>query len=86
MMKFELNQRVLVGKIDIGGGGMVCKFHPNSPLPGTVVRIRSDGGAWVRLDARLADETLHPFPDDDPRANHVLTYPKWCLPHGCSYE
>jgi hypothetical protein len=47
------------------------------PTPGRVVRLRRDGGAWVRLDERPAGVSF-PFPDDDSRANNVCTFPEDC--------
>lgn len=43
---------------------------------GTVVRVRTDGGAWVALDERR-QEPVHPF-DDGERRTHVLAYPENC--------
>lgn len=71
MKAFRDNERVLVCTVDRAG------VLPE-PVPGTVTRIRRDGGAWVRLDTRLDLPNAHPFPADDARANAVLTYPEWC--------
>lgn len=54
------------------------------PMAGVVRRPRRcDDGAWVQLDAMLADAeaAAQPFRDNDPsddRRTHVLTYPEFC--------
>ena len=45
---------------------------------GAVSRIRSDGGAWIRLDERSKVSSVHPFPESDSRSNNVLAYPEDC--------
>lgn len=72
MKAFRGNERVLVRIVE-GLAGILPE-----PVPGTVTRIRRDGGAWVQLDTRLDLPNAHPFPADDARANAVLTYPEWC--------
>jgi hypothetical protein len=75
--RFNLNQRVVV---HLAGDGDEPTELPGTHI-GTVKRIRSDGGAWVHLDARLEGELekLHPFPSsDETRITSVLTYPEYC--------
>jgi hypothetical protein len=48
--------------------------------PGTVERVRRDGGAWVALDKRSTQGRVHPFSETDNRATHVLAYPEDCKP------
>jgi hypothetical protein len=51
-----------------------------TPKHGAVVRLRHSptGSAWVSLDTRHPIDCAHPFPADDHRATHVLTYPEFC--------
>lgn len=71
---FSDGQRVSVRSVD----GEYSDPKPIEPQLGTVVRVRrSDNGAWVRLDKRIAE---CPFPADDDRANHVLVFPENCDP------
>lgn len=73
MTAFRNGQRVIV---------RTCEGDNGKPTflggaPGTVARIRRDGGAWVALDARSQTAGAHPF-DDTGRATHVLTWPDCC--------
>lgn len=46
---------------------------------GTVIGLRRDGGAWVRLDHRPAESSAHfLFHEDDPRGNDLIVYPLGC--------
>ena len=50
------------------------------PAAGTVAReLSRDNSAWVALDRRV-DDSLHPFPANDPhgRGLHVLAWPEDC--------
>jgi hypothetical protein len=69
MKRFWLGQRVVVARSrDVVVNSV-----------GTVYRLRrADDGAWIALDARCADERVHPFQADDPRGTHVLAYPEDC--------
>lgn len=69
LRSFQMGQRVLV---------VVDERERKVDAPGTVVRVCSDGGAWVALDARHTDERVHPFPVDDSRGMHVKAYPDGC--------
>ena len=72
MRSFSINRRVVVQRT---AEGLVVN------APGRVVRLRrGDDGAWVELDQRLADESLHPFPASDTRGKHVLAFPEDCDP------
>lgn len=72
MLSFKDGQRVMVRLAENG-------VEVNAP--GRVMRRRmQDRGAWIRLDERHADESVHPFPcgDDGGRENHTLAYPEDC--------
>lgn len=69
MMSFATGQRVMVLRDDHG-------IALNAP--GTVSRVRGDGGAWIALDRRSLVTKVHPFPADDHRGTHVLAYPCDC--------
>jgi hypothetical protein len=69
MRTFKNNQRVYV-KEDHNGVPVNAE--------GDVVRIRTDGGAFVALDKRHDNAAVHPFPADDDRGCHVRTYPDLC--------
>ena len=77
MTRLKLGQRVTVWACEAIPVGVL---HLGRPQSGTVVRLRRcDCGAWVELDER-ADQCVHPFPPDDNRGRHVLTFPVWCAP------
>jgi hypothetical protein len=76
MTSLSLRQRVRV---------TVCEGDDGEPVflggaPGTVARIRRDGGAWVCLDERSDAPGAHSF-DDEARARWVLAWPNGCAPH-----
>lgn len=48
--------------------------------PGTVVGLRKDGAAWVRLDQRPEGSRAHfLFHEHDPRGNDLIAYPSGCI-------
>ena len=50
MRKFSLGQRVIVRAAGMEHGGAPV---PVFGMPGTVARVRTDGGAWMALDRRV---------------------------------
>lgn len=47
---------------------------------GTIVGLRLDGGAWVRLDHRPPDTRAHfLFHENDPRGNDLIAHPAGCI-------
>ena len=73
MTGFHMGQRVLVSRVGLDGTRI-------DPTAGTVTRLlMRDDGAWIELDRRQGD-AAHPFPPDDRRGKHVLSYPEWCEP------
>ena len=77
LRSFSLGQRVIVRAAGMEHGGAPV---PVFGMPGTVARIRTDGGAWIALDRRVEFANVHPFPADDEhgRGVHVCTYPEHC--------
>lgn len=68
MRTFRVQQRVFVREVD---------GKPVSAM-GTVTRVRTDGGAWVSLDKRHGDESVHPFPKGNDRELKIKAYPGDC--------
>lgn len=72
--RFKDGMRVMVRRV-----GDYAETDLATPRPGVVVRMRkSDSGAWVALDERSPQMGVHPFPEDDSRGRHVLTFPEFC--------
>lgn len=68
MKRFKDGQRVLVN-LDHEGTKV--------EITGTVCRLRrADDGAWINLDSR---HKRCPFPESDPRSNHIMAYPEDCM-------
>lgn len=69
MKTLAMNQRVVVKQTADG-----IALH----AAGTVVRVRGDGGAFVRLDRRSRVEGAHPFGPEDSRGCDVRARPEDC--------
>ena len=76
LKSFKNGQRVKVIDAATPGGG---EQSITINALGTVSRIRiRDGGAWVTLDERNQNASVHPFDASDPRGRNVLAYAGDC--------